>query len=111
MNYNNLTHNMNAVVVPMFMSQTMEQPMAKKNAQTQEQDTELSLFDVKELYDLAYNEKDKGINGEARFKKILAEAVKLDLLYRRQLAKKATYKKKPSKIQSFNTANEDSRVA
>ena len=93
-----------AHIVPMFMPANMEQPMAKKAA-TQPQQAELSLLDVKELYDLAYAEKDKGAEGEAAFKKILAEAVKLDLAYRRQLTQAATYKE-PSKLKNFGTASE-----
>jgi hypothetical protein len=93
-----------AVIVPMFKLDNMEQPMAKK-ATTQLQQAELSLLDVKELYDLAYSEKDKGAEGEAAFKKILAEAVKLDLAYRRQLTKDAMYKE-PSKLKNFETASE-----
>lgn len=84
------------------------------DAQTQKKDYSttqepaLSVFDVKELYDLAYAEKAKG--AEAGFKTLLAEAVKLDMLYRRQLAKMASYKDL-TKIKKFETATKSSRVA
>ena len=63
----------------------------------------LSLFDVKELYDQAYAEKAKGTNGEEAFKELLAEAVKMDMAYRRQLAQASSYKDK-KKIKMFNAA-------
>lgn len=97
-----------AAIVPMFMPVNMEQPMAK-NATTQPQQGQPSLLDVKELYDLAYAEKDKGAQGEEAFKKILAEAVKLDLAYRRQLTKDAMYKE-PSKLKTFDDASEGSKT-
>jgi hypothetical protein len=91
-------------IVPMFAPVYMEQPMAEK-ATTQPQQTELSLLDVKELYDRAYEEKAKDGENSEKFKKILAEAVKLDLAYRRQLARNASYKE-PSKMKSFDKAKE-----
>ena len=93
-------------MVPMFTPSNMEQPMADK-AKTQQQQAELSLLDVKEMYDLAYAEKD---TNEQKFKTILAEAVKLDLAYRRQLANNASYKE-PSKMKNFTKVSEGSRVA
>lgn len=90
------------ISIPVFLPTNMEQPMATE-AKTQVQTVPLSIFDVKELYDLAYAEKAKGEQGKDAFKKILAEAVKLDLAYRRQLAKTATYKDK-TKMKKFNTA-------
>ncbi|MCI5061225.1 MAG: hypothetical protein MRY79_09205 [Alphaproteobacteria bacterium] len=48
--------------------------------------TELSVFDVKELYDHAYAQKE---HSEFHFKQLLQEAIQMDLLYRRQLAKKS----------------------
>ena len=94
-----------AAIVPMFMPVNMEQPMAQHDATTQEQQAQPSLLDVKELYDLAYAEKDKGAAGEEAFKTILAEAVKLDLAYRRQLTKDAMYQE-PSKLKTFDDASE-----
>lgn len=98
------THN--GMNVPMFMSSKMEQPMAndaQTQNETQKQDAPLSVFDVKELYDLAYAEKAKGLEGEDAFKMILAEAVKLDMAYRRQLSKAAVYKDH-TKIKNFKDA-------
>lgn len=94
------------ISIPVFLPTKMEQPMANE-AQTQvqavPQEHDVSIFDVKELYDLAYEEKAKGEAGKDAFKKILAEAVKLDLAYRRQLAKAASYKDK-TKMKKFNKA-------
>lgn len=81
----------NGTVVPMFAPTQMEQPMANKtqnNAPATEnkaaEQAELSVFDVKELYDLAYTYK----TDEAKFKSIMSEAVKMDMQYRRQIAQK-----------------------
>lgn len=79
-------------------------------ANTDKMDAEISVFDVKELYDLAYAEKDNGDSGAIAFKKILAEAVKLDLAYRRQLAKKSIYKD-TSKLKNFKMATANTKVA
>ena len=98
-----------AAVAPMFLPADMEQPMADDNAETQEQEIAVSLFDVKELYDLAYAEKAKGKEGADSFNKILAEAVKLDLAYRRQLAKEASYKDK-TKLKNFKVATEGQKT-
>lgn len=91
-----------STTVPVFMPSNMEQPMANDTT-TQEQQATLSLFDVKELYDLAYEEKAKGEAGEEAFKKILAEAVRLDLAYRRQLNQKSSYKDS-TKLNNFKEA-------
>lgn len=92
-------------MVPMFLpkSPNMEQPMAER-ATTQEQEEVLSILDVKELYDLAYEHKAKGEKGEADFKKVLAEAVKLDLAYRRQLNRKSIYKGPAKEIDNYDVA-------
>ena len=101
-----------SAMVPMFLPKNiktnMEQPMAddaQKNKRTQEQDATVSLFDVKELYDLAYAEKAKGAEEVDNFKKILAEAVKLDMAYRRQLTKTAVYKDQ-TKLKNFKSATQ-----
>lgn len=91
-----------SAMVPMFLLPNMEQPMAN-DAKTQEQNTDISLFDVKELYDLAYAEKAKGAEGDESFKTILAEAVKLDMAYRRQLSKNSVYKDH-KELKNFNKA-------
>ena len=108
MNRNNQAQNVSDTIVPMFMPANMEQPVATK-AKTPVNETELSLFDVKELYDRAYAEKNGG-GDEAAFKKTLAEAVKLDLAYRRQLAKAAPYKDR-TKLRNFKTATKNAQVA
>lgn len=109
-------------IVPMFLSQITEQPMAHdakthyKSPMSQDtkqnnkapQEAELSVFDVKELYDLAYAEKNKG--NDTGFKSVLAEAVKLDMAYRRQLAKMSSYKS-PSKLETFDDVMKASHVA
>lgn len=47
---------------------------------------EISLFDVKELYDAAYEEKAKARVNLRKFKKLMEQATQLDLAYRTQLA-------------------------
>jgi len=47
---------------------------------------EISLFDVKELYDAAYEEKAKARVNLKRFRKLMEKATQLDLAYRAQLA-------------------------
>lgn len=63
---------------------------------------ELSVFDVKELYDLAYTYEH---TDEGKFKALLNEAVQLDVAYRRQLNAKIEYKDR-SKETAFNKAGE-----
>lgn len=46
---------------------------------------EVSLFDVKELYDAAYDEKAKARVNLKKFKALLGKAEKLDSIYRTQL--------------------------
>ena len=46
---------------------------------------EISLFDVKELYDAAYAEKAKARVNLKKFKNLIEKAEKLDALYREQL--------------------------
>lgn len=101
--------NFRGTMTPMFLPANMEQPMAN-DVTTQEQDAPPSLFDVKELYDLAYAEKDKGTEGTENFKKILAEAVKLDMAYRRQLAQTAVYKDR-TKLKNFKEATQGSATS
>lgn len=47
---------------------------------------EISLFDVKELYDAAYAEKAKARVNLKKFHKLMERATQLDLAYRAQLA-------------------------
>lgn len=46
---------------------------------------EISLFDVKELYDAAYEEKAKARVSLKKFKILIQKAEKMDLAYRAQL--------------------------
>lgn len=46
---------------------------------------EISIFDVKALYDAAYEAKDKARANLKEFKELLAQAETLDLAYRAQL--------------------------
>lgn len=47
---------------------------------------EISLFDVKQLYDAAYAEKAKARVNLKKFRKLMEKATQLDLAYREQLA-------------------------
>ena len=51
---------------------------------------EISLFDVKELYDAAYAEKEKARVNLKRFRALLEKAAKLDAAYREQIAQAGT---------------------
>lgn len=68
------------------MAQTAKTP--EKNKETQI--AELSVFDVKELYDRAYDRKAATSEMDALFKEYLSQAVKMDLAYRRQLSNNMT---------------------
>ena len=46
---------------------------------------EISFFDVKELYDAAYDEKAKARVNLKKFKALIQKAEKLDAIYRAQL--------------------------
>lgn len=107
----NKTQEFNGRATPVFLPRTMEQPMAS-NDQTHnvlKQQADLSVFDVKELYDLAYEYEQ---SDEGKFKALLSEAVKLDMAYRRQLNAKTQYKDR-SKEASFKEActTDNSQVA
>ncbi|NCO04433.1 MAG: hypothetical protein GW903_09605 [Alphaproteobacteria bacterium] len=75
-------------VTPMF-SPAMKREFMAQQPKTQTQ--ELSIFDVKELYDLAYDQKAKGASAE-KFQALMADALQLDMAYRRQLAKNNPYR-------------------
>jgi len=60
----------------------------------------ISFFDIKELYDRAYAALDKGDNSY-KTKEIMAEAIKMDMAYRCQLARKSSYNK-PSRLNDFH---------
>ena len=104
----NNTQNFNGTMTPMFLpTTTMEQPMASSNPTQLNKQAELSVFDVKEMYDLAYGFE---ASDAGKFKTLLAEAVKLDMAYRHQLAQKASFKD-TAKQKSFNTAGSDTQAA
>jgi hypothetical protein len=103
----NNTQNFNGTIVPMFLPTSMEQPMASNNPTQLSKQAELSVFDVKELYDLAY---DFEKSDEGKFKTLLAEAVKLDMAYRRQLQQNSTFKD-TAKQKSFNMAGDGAQAA
>lgn len=48
---------------------------------------EISFFDVKEMYEAAYAEKKKARVNIKRFKKLMAKATLMDMAYRSQLTK------------------------
>ncbi len=74
-------------VIPMFQPTFEEKQdiiMANKK--------EISVFDVKELYDAAYAAQEYNAQGEECFQSLIAKAVKMDMEYRQQLAKKANFR-------------------
>lgn len=74
-------------VTPMF------QPvLRKKQGNNMTKEKELSIFDVKELYDKAYEAKEYGAKNEDVFQELLAKAIKIDMEYRQQLAKKTSFR-------------------
>jgi len=103
----NKTQNYNDSIVPMFLPTQMEQPMATNDQTQKNMPAELSVFDVKELYDMAYMHEKNDI---AKFKTLLAEAVKLDIQYRRQLTQKAVYKPHTEQ-KTFNAAGGNKKSA
>ncbi len=74
-------------VVPMFLPQVEQSMTDEKDIYNDDMRDDVSLFDVKNLYDIAYAIKDTGDEDSAiQFKEALSAAVKLDMVYRRQLA-------------------------
>lgn len=61
----------------------------RKLAGNNDNGQEISLFDVKALYDAAYAEKAKARVNLRRFKVLLEAAEKMDVLYREQLSAQA----------------------
>lgn len=103
----NKTQNYNDGIVPMFLPTQMEQPMASNDQTQKNRPAELSVFDVKELYDMAYLYETSDI---AKFKALLSEAVKLDMQYRRQLSQKSMYKPHTEQ-KTFNEAGGNKKSA
>ena len=58
----------------------------KKLTNNNDNGQQISLFDVKELYDAAYEEKAKARVNLKRFKKLMEKATQLDVAYRAQLS-------------------------
>lgn len=53
--------------------------------------TEISIFDVKQLYDAAYDELNRVRDGISQFDLLIARAEKLDAQYRSQLVDAPTF--------------------
>lgn len=53
---------------------------------------EISFFDVKEVYEAAYAEKEKARVNIKRFKQLMAKATLMDMAYRAQLTNARAYK-------------------
>lgn len=66
---------------------------------TAPQTAELSFFEIKEIYDRAYAALEAG-RDDYKAREIMAEAIKMDMAYRCQLARKSSYKKQ-SKLNDF----------
>ena len=75
--------------VPVFKITDVRQDPSKYVHPSQEV---ISFFDIKELYDLAYAAKEKG-RDDYKAKEMMAEAIKMDMAYRCQLARHSKYKK------------------
>jgi hypothetical protein len=89
-------------IIPMFkpdFEEKQDDIMANKK--------EISIFDVKELYDAAYEAQEYGAKGEESFQRLIAKAVQMDMEYRQQLAKKTNFRyvSRPSAVadQAFGT--------
>lgn len=105
MNIDTQANNITPMFKPVF-SEKQENIMANKE--------EISVFDVKELYDAAYAAQEYGAEGEEIFQSLIAKAVQMDMAYRQQLAKKTNFRyvSRPSIIadQAF-APSENTKVA
>lgn len=92
-------------IISMFQP-TIEEKQEKIMANTKE----ISVFDVKELYDAAYEAQHNDAQNEALFQDLMAKAVQLDMEYRQQLAKKTNFRyvTRPSAVagQAFGSDQE-----
>ena len=77
---------------PSVFSPTSENP-------TDTQAAEISFFDVKALYECAYEAVNAG-REDYKAKEMMAQAIKMDMAYRCQLSRKSCYKK-PSRLNDF----------
>lgn len=94
MKMKNITiNNANKNYIPVLNTEATEQDI------TAPQTAELSFFDIKEMYDRAYTAIEAG-RDDYKAKEIMAEAIKMDMAYRCQLARKSTYKKQ-SRLNDF----------
>lgn len=75
--------------VPVFTIRDIDSDHLGTLAPSQDQ---ISFFDIKELYDRAYAAKDEGRN-DYKAKEMMAEAIKMDMAYRCQLARQSKYAK------------------
>lgn len=82
-------------LIPMFKPEFEE-----KQSDIMANEKEISIFDVKELYDAAYEAQEYGAKAEESFQALIAKAVKLDMEYRQQLAKKTNFRyvSRPSQV-------------
>lgn len=82
--------------IPMFKIKDME---IERQEIIQPDQAKLSFLDIKELYDRAYMAIAEG-REDYKAKEMMAEAIKLDMAYRCQLARRANYKQQ-SKMSDF----------
>lgn len=94
-------------IIPMFQPVFEEK---KENIMATQK--EISVFDVKELYDRAYAAQEYGSNEQDSFQTLIAKAVQLDMAYRQQLAKKTNFRyvSRPASVADnvFNVVEEHS---
>jgi len=92
-------------IIPMFQPKAIE----KMTTQTNTEQKEISVFDVKELYDAAYAAKEYNAKNEATFQELMAKAVQMDLEYRRQLSQKsgARHLSQPKQDNASDTQEEE----
>ena len=62
------------------------------DADVQSDTAQVSFFDIKEMYDIAYNAINEG-RSDYKAKEMMAQAIKMDMAYRCQLARQSKYKK------------------
>ena len=72
---------------------------------------EICILDVKELYDAAYDLKALNPEKEEAFRLLMAEAVQLDMAYRRQLTKNNKFSSAPKPKEEVSSTHKDSQVA
>jgi len=98
--------NFRAVTVPIFAVDEKNIVVCEDTMEIKTDEQEICVLDVKELYDAAYDAKGDDI----RFKALMAEAVKLDMAYRKQLACRNNRFSTPQPIKA-KASEKDSKVA